>query len=426
MTTYESMSTVELTNLKSELSKQYQDFKSKGLKLDMSRGKPAADQLNISMAMMDILNSNSDLKCEKGIDCRNYGVPDGIMESKKLMADILGVSPKEVIVCGNSSLNIIYDTISRLYTHGILGSKPWCKYDKIKFLCPVPGYDRHFAITQYFDIEMISIPMTDCGPDMNIVEKLIEQDDTIKGIWCIPKYSNPQGITYSDEVVKRFANLKPKALDFKIFWDNAYVVHDLFDDDKDTLLNLMDECKKVGSEDMIFEFCSTSKISFPGSGIAAIASSEKNIKSILSQLTLQTIGYDKLNQLRHVRFYKDINGINKHMKKHAEFLRPKFAEVLDALEREIKPLGIASWFNPKGGYFISFDTMEGCAKRVVELCKDAGVIMTSAGATHPYGNDPSDKNIRIAPTYPTIDELKLAVELFILCVKLASVEKLLG
>lgn len=426
MPIYEKMDTKQLMQLKSELDKEYNNFKSKGLKLDMSRGKPGIDQLDISMEMMDILNSKSDLKCDEGVDCRNYGVLGGIEAAKKLISGMLSVRDEEVIIYGNSSLNIIYDTISRSFSHGILGSKPWYKYDNVKFLCPVPGYDRHFAITEHFGIEMISIEMDNNGPNMDIVEKLISEDNTIKGIWCIPKYSNPQGITYSNEVVKRFANLKPKAEDFRIFWDNAYAVHDLFEDDCDQLLNIMDECKKVHNEDIVFEFCSTSKISFPGSGIAAIAASEKNIKYIMSQLTIQTIGYDKLNQLRHVRFYKDINGIKQYMKKHAELLRPKFSTVLNALTREITPFGIGTWNNPKGGYFISFNTLNGCAKHVVELCKEAGVVLTGAGATYPYGNDPDDKNIRIAPTYPCIDELEKAIELFILCVKISSVDKILS
>lgn len=425
MSYYISMSTDELLELKSELEKKYQQFKSQNLSLDMSRGKPNTEQLNISMGMMDVLSSKADLKCKEGIDCRNYGVLDGIMAAKELIADMLDVTPDEVIIYGNSSLNIMYDTISRAYAHGVLNNKPWCKCDKVKFLCPVPGYDRHFSITEYFGIEMINVNMNEDGPDMDMVEKLVE-DESVKGIWCVPKYSNPQGITYSDEVVKRFANLKPKANDFRIFWDNAYVVHDLYEDDHDELLNIMDECKKVGNEDIIYEFCSTSKISFPGSGIAAMAISKNNKESIMQQLKIQTIGYDKLNQLRHVRFYKNIEGIKEHMKKHAAILRPKFKTVLDTLDKEIKPYGIGKWFNPKGGYFISFNTLDGCAKRVVELCKQAGVVMTDAGATYPYKKDYTDSNIRIAPTYPSIEELKKALELFVICVKIASIDKILS
>ncbi len=423
---YISMSTEELLKLKSELDNKYQQFKSQNLSLDMSRGKPDTEQLNLSMGMMDVLNSKANLKCKEGVDCRNYGVLDGISAAKELIADMLDVTTDEVIIYGNSSLNTMYDTISRAYIHGILDNQPWHKYDKIKFLCPVPGYDRHFSITEYFGIEMININMNEYGPDMDTIEKLVSEDETIKGIWCVPKYSNPQGITYSDEVVKRFANLKPKAKDFRIFWDNAYVVHDLYENDCDKLLNIMDECKKVGNEDIVYEFCSTSKISFPGSGIAAMAASKNNIKNIMNQLKIQTIGYDKLNQLRHVRFYKNIDGIKEHMKKHAAILRPKFEIVLNTLETEIKPYGIGKWFNPKGGYFISFNTLDGCAKKVVSLCKQAGVVMTDAGATYPYKNDPTDSNIRIAPTYPSIDELKKAVELFVICVKIASIDKILA
>lgn len=426
MSEYKSMSTKELIELKSELDKKYHEFKSQNLSLDMSRGKPNTEQLNISMEMMDVLNSKANLKCREGIDCRNYGVLDGILAAKELIANMLGVLPDEVIIYGNSSLNTMYDSIVRAYVHGILGNKPWSKYDKVKFLCPVPGYDRHFSVAEYFGIEMININMNEDGPDMDTVEKLVSEDETIKGIWCVPKYSNPQGITYSDAVVKRFANLKPKAKDFRIFWDNAYVVHDLYEDDRDELLNIMDECKKAGNPDIVYEFCSTSKISFPGSGIAAMAASKNNIESIMKQLTIQTIGYDKLNQLRHVRFYKTMDGIKEHMKKHASILRPKFETVLSTLDKEIKPYGIGTWFNPKGGYFISFNTLEGCAKKVVALCKEAGVVLTEAGATYPYKKDPTDSNIRIAPTYPSIDELKKALELFIICVKIASIDKILS
>lgn len=426
MSEYKSMSTKELIELKSELDKKYHEFKSQNLSLDMSRGKPNTEQLNISMEMMDVLNSKANLKCREGIDCRNYGVLDGILAAKELIANMLGVLPDEVIIYGNSSLNTMYDSIVRAYVHGILGNKPWSKYDKVKFLCPVPGYDRHFSVAEYFGIEMINVNMNEDGPDMDTVEKLVSEDETIKGIWCVPKYSNPQGITYSDAVVKRFANLKPKAKDFRIFWDNAYVVHDLYEDDRDELLNIMDECKKAGNPDIVYEFCSTSKISFPGSGIAAMAASKNNIESIMKQLTIQTIGYDKLNQLRHVRFYKTMDGIKEHMKKHASILRPKFETVLSTLDKEIKPYGIGTWFNPKGGYFISFNTLEGCAKKVVALCKEAGVVLTEAGATYPYKKDPTDSNIRIAPTYPSIDELKKALELFIICVKIASIDKILS
>ncbi len=422
---YNDMSKEELLALKESLNKEYAEAKSKGLALDMSRGKPSAKQLDVSLGLLDTINSSSDLKALDGTDCRNYGVLDGIPEAKKLMADMMGTTPDHVIVYGNASLNIMYDQISRAYTHGILGNTPWCKLDKVKFLCPVPGYDRHFAITERFGIEMINIPMSESGPDMGMVEEYVSKDASVKGIWCVPKYSNPQGYTYSEETVKRMAALKPAAEDFRIFWDNAYVIHDLYDDNKDEIADIISECEKAGNPDMVFEFASTSKVSFPGSGIAALATSANNIADIKKQLTIQTIGHDKLNQLRHVRFFKDINGLKEHMRKHAEFIRPKFEAVESVLEEELSGLGIGSWTEPKGGYFISFDAMDGCAKAIVAKCKEAGVKLTGAGATFPYGKDPKDSNIRIAPSFPTPEEMKQAADLFVLCVKLVSVEKLL-
>lgn len=422
---YNDMSKEELLALKESLNKEYAEAKAKGLALDMSRGKPSAKQLDVSLGLLDTINSSSDLKALDGTDCRNYGVLDGIPEAKKLMADMMGTTPDHVIVYGNASLNIMYDQISRAYTHGILGNTPWCKLDKVKFLCPVPGYDRHFAITERFGIEMINIPMSESGPDMGMVEEYVSKDASVKGIWCVPKYSNPQGYTYSEETVKRMAALKPAAEDFRIFWDNAYVIHDLYDDNKDEIADIISECEKAGNPDMVFEFASTSKVSFPGSGIAALASSANNIADIKKQLTIQTIGHDKLNQLRHVRFFKDINGLKEHMRKHAEFMRPKFEAVESVLEEELGGLGIGSWTEPKGGYFISFEAMDGCAKAIVAKCKEAGVKLTGAGATFPYGKDPKDSNIRIAPSFPTPEEMKQAADLFVLCVKLVSVEKLL-
>ena len=422
---YNDMSKEELLALKESLNKEYAEAKAKGLALDMSRGKPSAKQLDVSLGLLDTINSSSDLKSLDGTDCRNYGVLDGIPEAKKLMADMMGTTPDHVIVYGNASLNIMYDQISRAYTHGILGNTPWCKLDKVKFLCPVPGYDRHFAITERFGIEMINIPMSESGPDMGMVEEYVSNDASVKGIWCVPKYSNPQGYTYSEETVKRMAALKPAAEDFRIFWDNAYVIHDLYDDNKDEIADIISECEKAGNPDMVFEFASTSKVSFPGSGIAALATSANNIADIKKQLTIQTIGHDKLNQLRHVRFFKDINGLKEHMRKHAEFIRPKFEAVESVLEEELSGLGIGSWTEPKGGYFISFDAMDGCAKAIVAKCKEAGVKLTGAGATFPYGKDPKDSNIRIAPSFPTPEEMKQAADLFVLCVKLVSVEKLL-
>lgn len=426
MKPYSEMTREELQELRKLLAAEYKSFQGKDLKLDMSRGKPSSEQLDLSMGMMDVLNSTSDLTCEDGTDCRNYGVLDGIREAKELIADMIEVSPDNLIIYGNSSLNVMYDTISRSMTHGVMGSTPWCKLDKVKFLCPVPGYDRHFAITEYFGIEMVNIPMTQDGPDMDMVEKLVENDDSIKGIWCVPKYSNPTGVSYSDQTVRRMARLKPAASDFRIYWDNAYGIHHLYDDEQDNVLEILAECKRAGNPDLVYKFSSTSKISFPGSGIAAIATSHNNLEDIKKQLKIQTIGHDKVNQLRHVRFFKDIHGMVEHMRRHADILRPKFEAVLDILERELGGLGIGTWTNPKGGYFISFDSMDGCAKKIVAKCLKAGVVMTGAGATYPYGNDPKDSNIRIAPSYPPLQDLITATELFALCVKLVSVDKLLA
>lgn len=425
MKKYQEMSKEELLTLKSELQKQYEEVKALGLSLDMSRGKPSATQLDISMGMMDVLNSDTDLKCETGVDCRNYGVIDGIPEAKRLLGEISEVDPEHIIIYGNSSLNVMFDSNARSMTHGVMGSTPWAKLDKVKFLCPVPGYDRHFKITEFFGIEMINIPMLPTGPDMDMVEKLVSEDEAIKGIWCVPKYSNPQGITYSDETVKRFARLKPAAEDFRIYWDNAYSVHHLYDEDQDFLIEILGECAKAGNPNLVYKFTSTSKISFPGSGIAAVAASKANLDDFRKYMTMQTIGHDKLNQLRHVRFFKDLDGVHAHMRKHADLIRPKFQAVIQTLEKELGGLGIGEWTNPKGGYFISFDSMEGCAKAIVEKAKEAGVVMTGAGATFPYGKDPKDSNIRIAPTYPTPEELAQAAEIFVLSVKLVSVEKLL-
>ncbi len=425
MKPYCQWSKEELLKLKEELDARYQEAKAKGLHLDMSRGKPSAEQLDLSMGMMDVLHSGVDLKDSEGVDCRNYGVLDGVKEAKQLLGEMSEVSPDNMIIYGNSSLNVMYDTVARAMTHGIMGHTPWCRLDKVKFLCPVPGYDRHFAITEYFGIEMIPVPMTPQGPDMDMVEELVSSDPAVKGIWCVPKYSNPQGITYSDETVHRFARLKPAAEDFRIFWDNAYSVHHLYDDDQDFLLEILDECEKAGNPDLVYKFCSTSKISFPGSGVACIATSFNNLKDIKKQLTIQTIGHDKVNQLRHVRFFKNIDGIHAHMRKHAAIMRPKFEAVLDTLEQGLGGLGIGSWIRPKGGYFISFDSLEGCAKAIVAKCREAGVILTGAGATYPYGKDPRDSNIRLAPSFPTREELQMAADLFVLCVKLVSVEKLL-
>lgn len=426
MKPYKEMSKEELVSLKAELEKAFEDAKGKGLKLDMSRGKPTPAQLDMAMDIMDVFNSDSIMKTEAGVDCRNYGLMDGIPEAKQLMGEMMGVPAENVLVYGNASLSIMYDTVSRSMTHGVMGSTPWCKLDKVKFLCPAPGYDRHFKITEHFGIEMITIPMTPTGPDMDLVEKYVQEDAAIKGIWCVPKYSNPQGISYSDETVRRFANLKPAAEDFRIYWDNAYVIHHLYDDKQDEILEILSECAKSGNPDMVFEFCSTSKVSFAGGGIAAMAASKDNLEFIKQSMTVQTISYDKINQLRHVRYFKNLDGMLAHMKKHAAIMRPKFEAVLDVLDRELTGLEIGEWTRPLGGYFISFDAMEGCAKAIVAKCKEAGVVLTGAGATFPYGKDPKDSNIRIAPSFPTPEEMAAATDLFVLCVKLVSVEKLLA
>lgn len=423
---YLNCSKAELEKEYSALSKQLEDVKSKGLNLNMARGKPSSEQLDLSLGLLDVLNSKSDFIGDDGMDCRNYGILEGIDECRKLFGQILGVDYKNVMVGGSSSLNMMFDTISCMMTTSITeGCKPWYEVKNRKFLCPVPGYDRHFGVTEYFGFEMITVPMTENGPDMDIVEKLVENDDSIKGIWCVPKYSNPQGITYSDETVKRFAALKPAAKDFRIMWDNAYCIHDI-NDTPDSLLNIFDECKKTGNEDLPIMFCSTSKITFPGAGIAAMAASDNNMKVFAEKYNFQVIGYDKLNMLRHVKFFGDYDGLMAHMQKHKEVLRPKFEIVLNALSSQLKPCGIGEWTEPNGGYFISIDVLEGTAKRVVALCKEAGVTLTGAGATYPLGKDPEDKNIRLAPTFPSNSELQTAIDVFCTCVKLAACEKLLS
>ena len=425
MKPYAEMTFEELSEEFANLKKQYKEYQNMDLNLNMSRGKPSLKQLDLSMGIMDVLNSNADMFCEDGTDCRNYGVLDGIEECKDLIGDMMENRPDNIIIYGNSSLNVMYDTVSRAMTHGIMGNTPWGKLDKVNFLCPVPGYDRHFAITEYFGIGMIPVPMSPTGPDMDMVEKLVSEDESIKGIWCVPKYSNPTGYSYSDETVRRFARLKPAAKDFRIFWDNAYGIHHLYDLDQDYLIEILAECKRVGNPDMVYKFASTSKITFPGSGISALATSSNNLEDIRKQLTIQTIGHDKVNQLRHVRFFGDISGMVAHMHKHAEILRPKFEMVEQTLSENLEGLEIGTWTNPKGGYFISFDTLPGCAKAVVAACKKAGVMMTKAGATWPYGRDPYDTNIRIAPSYPPIEDLKIAAGLFALCVKMVSAKKIL-
>ena len=372
MKKYSELTKEELQALKKELEAKYREYQAKDLNLNMARGKPCVEQLNLSMGMMDVLNADSDLTCDDGTDCRNYGVLDGIKEAQELLADMMEVPYDQIIIYGNSSLNVMYDTIARSMTHGVMGSTPWAKLDKVKFLCPVPGYDRHFKITEYFGIEMINVPMTKDGPDMDMVESLVANDEAIKGIWCVPKYSNPQGYSYSDLTVRRFARLKPAAKDFRIYWDNAYTIHHLYDDEQDNLVEILAECKRAGNPDLVYKFASTSKISFPGSGIAALASSHNNLDDIKEQLAVQTIGHDKVNQLRHVRYFGDIHGMVEHMRRHADILRPKFEAVIEILRRELDGLGIGTWTEPKGGYFISFDSLPGCAKALVARCKKAG------------------------------------------------------
>ena len=425
MKSFQEMSKEELLKERESLEAAYHDYEVKGLSLNMARGKPATNQLDLANPMLDVLNSKSDFKTADG-DVRNYGVIAGITEAREFMAQIMGCDAGEVIIGGNASLTLMYDMVCRSYTHGVMGNTPWCKLDKVKFLCPVPGYDRHFTITEHFGIEMINIPMTENGPDMDMVEEYVNNDSAVKGIWCVPKYSNPLGVTYSDETVKRFAALKPAAKDFRIYWDNAYAEHHLYKDNQDQLLNIMEECKKAGNEDMVYQFVSTSKMSMAGSGISAVAASKNNIESLLKLMNAQMISFDKVNQLRHVRFFKDVNGLREHMMKQADILRPKFEMLLNLFEKELKGCGAGSWTTPKGGYFITYFTEDGCAKRVIELCKNAGMVMTGAGAPFPYKKDPKDNTIRIAPSLPPIEELEVAGALFVVCVKLATVEKLLG
>lgn len=426
MESYLKMTHEQLLEEKAGLEKEYQKIKEFGLNLDLTRGKPSPEQLDISMDMYNLLDKDSKLFAADGTDCRNYGGMDGIAEAKALMAEVMDCRPEDVIVFGNASLSIMYDMVARAMTHGVLGSTPWCRLDKVKFLCPVPGYDRHFKITEHFGIEMINIPMSLDGPDMDMVEKLVREDAAVKGIWCVPKYSNPQGITYSDETVRRFAALKPAAEDFRIFWDNAYAVHDLYGDDRDELLPILEECEKAGSPDMVYIFASTSKVTFSGAGMSAMAASEANRDSIRAQMSIQTIGHDKIKQWVHVKYLKDMDGIRAHMAKHAALVRPRFEIVEEILAKEISPREIGSWIKPKGGYFICFESLEGCAKEIIAKAKEAGVTLTAAGAPFPYGKDPKDSIIRIAPTFPSMEELEQAAKVFVCCVKLASVEKLLG
>lgn len=428
MKTYDQMTKEELLQEQERLQKEYKGFEEAGLQLNMARGKPERAQLELSMPMLDLVDSKSDCLAEDGTDCRNYGELDGLPEARRLMAEIMECRPEQVIVFGNASLNVMFDAVARYMLHGVCGGTPWSQQGKVKFLCPVPGYDRHFAVTECLGIEMINVPLGGDGPDMDLVEQLVASDPLIKGIWCVPKYANPTGISYSDEVVRRFAGMETAADDFRIFWDNAYGVHHLYEeaDKQDQILNILDECEAAGHPDRVLEFASTSKITFAGAGISAMAASENNLNDARRVMTIQTIGYDKLNQLRHVLFLKDRAGVDAHMMKHAAIMRPKFEKVEQMLAEEITPLGIGNWLSPRGGYFIAFNALPGCAKRIVALSKQAGVVLTGAGAPFPYGKDPEDSVIRLAPSFPGMDELIEATKIFICSVKLASVEKYLA
>ena len=412
----------ERRTLLAETKAAYDAFQAKKLKLNMARGKPGADQLDLTMPLLNALPADASAISESGDDCRNYGLLSGITEAKKLFADLLGAKPEEMFVGGNSSLELMFACLQIAYVKGIAGCTPWSKLDKVKFLCPVPGYDRHFALTEYFGVEMIPVATDENGPDMDAVRKYVENDEAVKGIWCVPIYTNPTGIVYSDETVRAFAALKPAAKDFRIFWDNAYCIHHLVANPKKPL-TINQACEEAGSEGIFYQFVSTSKVTFPGAGVAAMNTSRTNLDELEKHLGIQTIGFDKMNMLRHVRFFGNADNVRAHMEKHRAVLAPKFEVVFSALESELAPLGIGSWTKPEGGYFVSFNAPKGTAKRIVQLCKEAGTVLTGAGATFPYKNDPDDSNIRIAPTYPSLDELKQAMELFCICVKLAALEQ---
>lgn len=419
MKAFSQMNNNELSEIKAILEKRYQDFKVQDLKLDMSRGKPASTQLDLSLGLLDEKDYLID-----GIDCRNYGGLEGLPSMRKFFGELLEVNENNVIVGGTSSLTLMYDYIAQAMLFGVMNSTPWSKLDKVKFLCPVPGYDRHFTFCEHFGIEMINIPMNSDGPDIETINKYI-QDESVKGMFCVPKYSNPQGITYSDDVVKALAALKPAAKDFRIIYDNAYCVHDLTDQG-DKLLNIFNELPKYNNEDLVIMVASTSKISFAGAGVSCIVAGDNNIADIKKRLSTQSISQDKMNQLRHLKFFKNVDGLKAHMKKHAAILKPKFDCIIHQLNTELANKGIASWIEPKGGYFISLDVMPGCAKRVGQLCKEAGVTLTTIGATYPYGIDPLDTNIRIAPSFVPNDELSKTAELLCICIQIACIEKLLN
>lgn len=413
----------ELQAFAEENQKRYDELKSRGLKIDMSRGKPSPVQLDMAFDDFKKAFELTDYTSKTGFDCRNYGLLDGVAEAKELFASLLGVETKNIIVGGSASLELMFSFISQCMSHGIGGCKPWSEQGEVKFIAVVPGYDRHFGIAEYFGIKMVNVPISVTGPDMDMVEELVK-DPSVKGMFCVPKYSNPDGFTYSAETVERLAKMKPAAPDFRVIWDNAYIIHEIYENG-DELVNIFDVAKKYGTEDNFVEFCSTSKVTFAGAGISAIAASDANIKDILQRLTVQIISYDKMNQLRHAKMYPDVDALKAVMKKHAAILRPKFDAVLDVLDSELGGLEIASWHKPGGGYFISLNVDTGSAKYAGELCKEAGLTLTGVGATFPYKNDPADRNIRIAPSYPSADELKTAAELLCVAVKLAAVKEML-